>query len=130
MWTRRRFVALACGGLAACGGLVTVAPMGSVARLTFAQFPSLATAGGSAVAQVAGQFPIIVIRTSATAASALSATCTHASCIVGFDGTHVHCNCHDADFDLDGNVLRGPPPVPLPAYAAAVEADAIAVTLI
>jgi cytochrome b6-f complex iron-sulfur subunit len=111
--------------------LTTVAAPGGVATLTFAQFPALASPGGSTVVAVSGRFPIVVARTSATEATALSATCTHQGCIVRFVSASagVHCDCHNADFDLLGNVLRGPPPVPLPTYAAAVTADAIMVAV-
>jgi cytochrome b6-f complex iron-sulfur subunit len=86
--------------------------------------------GGSVVVGVNGFFPIVVIRTSDTDAAALSATCTHAGCILHAQGANdVHCDCHNADFALDGTVLRGPPPVPLPTYAASVDAEGITVQI-
>jgi nitrite reductase/ring-hydroxylating ferredoxin subunit len=116
----------------ACGAaMATVAAPGGVATLAFAQFPALSGVGGSVVVNVSGHFPIVVVRTAATTAAALSATCTHAGCILRFDAAtdDVHCDCHNADFDLAGNVLRGPPPVPLPTYAATVTAEAITVAV-
>jgi Rieske Fe-S protein len=106
-----------------------VSASGGVVTLSFSQFPELATVGGSVVVDVSGAFPIVVVRTGATTAAALSATCTHQGCIVHFVTTSgdVHCDCHNADFDLMGKVLRGPPPVALPTYQATVTSSAITV---
>jgi cytochrome b6-f complex iron-sulfur subunit len=71
------------------------------------------------------------VRTSATEATALSATCTHAGCLVLFESgsSVVRCPCHDARFALDGSVQGGPTVIPLPVYSATVDADGIAVDL-
>ena len=43
--------------------------------------------------------------------SALSATCTHAGCIVNFNAAEQSwdCPCHGGRFDTDGKVITGPP---------------------
>jgi len=43
------------------------------------------------------------------------ATCTHAECEVGYlaDENRIYCGCHKAYYDIDGQVLSGPPPRPL-----------------
>ena len=53
---------------------------------------------------------------------ALSAVCTHAGCLVRWDdeSERIHCPCHDGYFDLQGNVISGPPPSPLKVYRAEV----------
>jgi Rieske Fe-S protein len=120
------------GLLPGCGTSVdgTVTPVNGQARLTFAQFGQLRTVGGSVVVGVSGFSPIIVFRTGDSAAAALSATCTHAGCIMHARGANeIHCDCHNADFALDGTVLHGPPPVPLPTYAATVDADGVSVQI-
>jgi cytochrome b6-f complex iron-sulfur subunit len=136
--SRREFAALALAGagrlLTGCNQIMpdgTVTPAMAQATLTFAQFPSLATAGGSAVVDVTGSFPIVVVRTSDTAATALSATCTHAACLVGYAPAtnDLHCPCHDANFTLDGAVESGPTTIPLPVYRAQVLPDGIVVDL-
>jgi cytochrome b6-f complex iron-sulfur subunit len=101
------------------------------AVLAFAQFPALASPGGSVVVSVPGYFPMVVVRTAADAAVALSATCTHAFCTMSFDSSRnaVHCACHDGNFALDGSVISGPPKVPIPVYAATVAADSITVQI-
>ena len=134
--TRRTFnliVGAAAVELWACGtSRPTLAPNSSnQVTLTYAQFPSLMSTGGSAVVDVQGQFPLAVVRTADATATALSATCTHAGCIVDYDGAAkaLHCPCHNADFDLQGNVLRGPTSIPLPVYKATPAADGIVVDL-
>lgn len=138
--TRREFclVAASCAAAALApgcrGGTAgTVTLVGNDAVLPYARFGALAAAGGSVVVDIAGQFPIVVVRTSESAAVALSATCTHAGCIVGYSAAlkDIHCDCHDADFALDdGRVLGGPTVIPLPTYVATVGADAISVRIL
>ena len=54
---------------------------------------------------------------------ALSNICTHLSCRVTWEeGRQEYaCPCHDAQFDIVGNVLAGPPPRPLDPYETKVE---------
>jgi len=65
-----------------------------------------------------GSEPVIVIRAADDDFRALSATCTHLSCIVGFrkELGLIWCNCHNGQFDLQGRVVGGPPPRPLTPY--------------
>lgn len=136
-FTRREFHAallagagcalLGCGNGATPDGTVT--PMMNQVTLTFSAFSKLRNVGGSALVEVQGSFPILVVRTSATEATALSATCTHAGCLVSLSGGVVHCPCHDANFALDGSVESGPTSIPLPVYRATVGPDAIVVDL-
>ena len=46
---------------------------------------------------------------------ALSATCTHLGCQVRWDAlsTRFRCPCHGGVFDVQGQVVEGPPPRPL-----------------
>lgn len=133
--TRRTFNLVLCGAaaeLVACGSSrPTLQPSGHQVTLTYAQFPALMSPGGSAVVDVQNGSPIAVVRTGDATAVALSATCTHAACLVGYDGAgnRLHCPCHNADFDLTGAVLQGPTTIPLPAYAATPGTDGIVVDL-
>jgi menaquinol-cytochrome c reductase iron-sulfur subunit len=54
---------------------------------------------------------------------ALSNICTHLSCRVTWEDNlkAYPCPCHDAQFDIMGNVLSGPPPRPLDQYETKVE---------
>ena len=133
--SRRVFNLALCGATAqlfACGSsLTTVTPSGNQLTLTYAQFPTLASAGGGVIVDVKGSFPLAVVRTGDATAVALSATCTHAGCIVQYDANRswLHCDCHNADFDLGGAVLRGPTSIPLPVYSATPVGDSIVVDL-
>jgi nitrite reductase/ring-hydroxylating ferredoxin subunit len=136
--SRREFHALALAGAgSALLGCNSAAPDGTLAAamgqvtFLFARFPKLALAGGSAVVEVAGGFPLVVIRVSDAEARALSATCTHAACLVGFApaANDLRCPCHGATFALDGSVQGGPTVIPLPVYAATIGPDGITVDL-
>ena len=53
----------------------------------------------------------------------LSNVCTHLSCRVTWeeDAQEYVCPCHDAQFDINGDVSFGPPPRPLDQYETKVE---------
>ena len=58
----------------------------------------------------------VIVRRDETSLHALSATCTHSEvCLVNWDARRrqLICPCHRGTFDLDGNVVSGPPPRPL-----------------
>ena len=65
-----------------------------------------------------GAEPVILVRTADEKFFAMSATCTHLDCIVGFQKEHnrVWCNCHGGAYDLQGRNVGGPPPKPLTSY--------------
>ncbi len=125
--------ALALGG---CnnGGTVNgnVNPQNGVAQLTFTQYPALMTVGGSAVVSTPTA-TILVVRTGTTTATALSAICTHAGCVVTFDGATanppIFCGCHGSSFGMNGAVESGPARSPLRSYTATVDAMGVNVTV-
>lgn len=53
----------------------------------------------------------------------LSSRCTHLSCRVTWEEAEreYKCPCHDARFDINGEVLYGPPPHPLDIYETKIE---------
>ena len=73
-----------------------------------------------------GSEPVIVVRVSDTDFRAFSAVCTHLACIVEYVKANqvIHCNCHNGQFDLHGQVVGGPPPKPLPPFNVHLVADA------
>lgn len=65
-----------------------------------------------------GAEPVILVRVADNDFRALSATCTHLDCIVGYqkDKTRIFCNCHGGVYDLNGRNIGGPPPRALTPY--------------
>jgi Rieske Fe-S protein len=74
--------------------------------------------------------PVIIIRKTGTEITALSAECTHLSCIVGYrkGNNDLYCSCHGGRFGLDGEVLGGPPKKPLKKYKVEIKNNKILVT--
>ena len=118
--------------LVACGGSADMTPAGFQVVVPFARFAALQSVGGSVVTEVDNQGKtvlLVVIRTGATTAAALSASCTHMGCAVAYKNGGLACNCHGSTFTLAGAVQQGPATAPLAVYRAAVGADGITVTL-
>lgn len=70
---------------------------------------------------------IIIVRTGKKVV-ALSAICTHMGCMVTYDKDgFILCPCHAGKFDLNGNVISGPPPRPLNEYPVRVVQNKIVV---
>jgi Rieske Fe-S protein len=67
-----------------------------------------------------GRIPAILIRTPEPASELriFVANCTHLDCTVGYEAetNRIVCECHMGYFDIDGNVLDGPPPRPLKPF--------------
>lgn len=60
----------------------------------------------------------IVLVNSGSGFVALSTTCTHLGCTAYWepDKSHFFCPCHNGFFDVNGNVVSGPPPRPLEKF--------------
>ncbi len=65
-----------------------------------------------------GSQPVIVVRVAESDFRAFSGVCTHLACIVEYrKAPHViWCNCHNGQYNLQGQVVGGPPPKPLMPY--------------
>jgi len=70
---------------------------------------------------LAGQEMVLV--NSGKGLKAISTNCTHLGCKAYWepDNSRFFCPCHDGIFDLDGNVVSGPPPRPLDSYDVEVD---------
>jgi Rieske Fe-S protein len=68
-------------------------------------------------------FGVYVIRHEDGSVLALSNKCTHLSCRVNWkqDVTAYTCPCHDAYFDINGGIIKGPQPRALDTYETKVE---------
>ena len=77
-----------------------------------------------------GSRPAILIRLPNGEYRAFSAVCTHLQCTVQYreDFKLIWCACHNAKFDLNGNIVSGPPPRPLEAYDVFISGDDIIVS--
>jgi cytochrome b6-f complex iron-sulfur subunit len=76
---------------------------------------------------VLNDLPIVVINRPQKGYVALSRVCTHLGCLVEYqkETNQLLCPCHAGRFDLDGNVLSGPPPQPLIKVALKVDGDSL-----
>jgi Rieske Fe-S protein len=81
--------------------------------------PSSFTEGSPALIDGASAF---IVRDS-NGLYALSSICTHQGCQVSPNGSDFLCPCHQSEFDLNGNVVRGPARSPLVHYALCIESD-------
>ena len=74
-----------------------------------------------------GMDPVIVVRVGEQEFRAFAATCTHLDCIVEYraDRKLLWCNCHNGQYDLQGQVVGGPPPRPLASYATHIVDDVV-----
>jgi cytochrome b6-f complex iron-sulfur subunit len=73
--------------------------------------------------------PAVIINRPDKGFIALSRVCTHLGCLVEYDRgkQRLICPCHAGNFDLEGNVLSGPPPKPLPAIPLRIEGENIVI---
>ena len=70
---------------------------------------------------IIGGSAVLVLRTP-NDVKAYSAICTHLGCIVEWQDSkrEIFCPCHAGVFNVDGQVVSGPPPRPLPSYKTRV----------
>ncbi|HBH96679.1 MAG TPA: plastoquinol--plastocyanin reductase [Candidatus Omnitrophica bacterium] len=77
-----------------------------------------------------GTRPGLLIHTSQGRLKAFSAVCTHLNCTVQYDQHDevIWCACHNGKFDLNGQVISGPPPRPLESYQVNLRGEEIVVS--
>lgn len=71
--------------------------------------------------------PAVIINRPDKGYFAFSRTCTHLGCLVEYSKNNLKfiCPCHAGIYDLDGNVVSGPPPKPLTAIPLKIEGETI-----
>jgi len=86
-------------------------------------------APGEAKTFAFGKRPALMIRAPNGELRAFLAICTHLNCTVGYRPKErdIWCACHRGQFDLDGNVLGGPPPKPLVRFVVEERGDRLVV---
>ena len=123
---RRRFLCGLLGGGATALGAAVATPavcyIGNFRRQPPPRRLELAAADfdlppGSGKIVMYGPIPALLIRTPEPEGKlkAFVATCTHFDCTVSYQAgeKRIFCACHEGYYDLDGQVLAGPPPRPL-----------------
>ncbi len=95
-------------------------PLGKFADFEIGK-PTLATFTRSTAngwEKTVNSYGVFVLRKTETDTLVLSNKCTHLGCHVNWkdDRQEYICPCHDAQFDINGKVLGGPPPRPLDRY--------------
>lgn len=73
--------------------------------------------------QVVDRTVVYVVRTGEQDVRVMQSTCTHLGCRTSYDrqSKRIKCPCHGGVYDIQGNVVEGPPPMPLPRLNARVE---------
>ena len=73
--------------------------------------------------QVVDRTVVYLVRTGEEDVRALQSTCTHLGCRTSYDRKtkRILCPCHGGVFDVNGDVLDGPPPAPLPTLTTRVQ---------
>jgi Rieske Fe-S protein len=68
-------------------------------------------------------YGVYVVRSEGDEVTVLSNVCTHLSCRVNWEDTSqlFVCPCHDAAFDINGEIVHGPQPRPLDEYEYKIE---------
>ena len=69
----------------------------------------------------------VELRRSEAGVEAVSLLCSHMGCPLVRRESDYFCACHEGRFDLEGNVIAGPPPRPLSRIPARIEGDQIVV---
>ncbi len=79
-----------------------------------------------------GSTPGILVNTNEGELHAFVAICTHLTCTVVYeaDSEILFCPCHNGRFDINGNVISGPPPAPLEALEVKIVGEDIIVSRI
>jgi cytochrome b6-f complex iron-sulfur subunit len=97
-------------------------PVESAARFKSLKVPESQVPLGGFKDLLIGGTPAIIVHTKEKGFVALSRVCTHLGCLVKYhpEKQEFICPCHAGTFDLDGNVISGPPPRPLPKYSVKV----------
>ncbi len=107
----------ACNAKAPPTGTATDAPL--QLDLTTIAFRALATVGGTAVTEANSidKTGLLLYRVNETEVVAFSRKCTHNGCTISaFDQGISTCPCHQAQFNLSGEVMSGPAKNPLKQY--------------
>lgn len=73
--------------------------------------------------QVVDRTVVYLMKTGDNQVRAMHSTCTHLGCRTSYDREtrQILCPCHGGVYDLNGQVVAGPPPSPLPELDARIQ---------
>ncbi len=76
-----------------------------------------------------GSLPVLLVRISESEWRAFSAVCSHLNCTVQYKDSsrQIWCACHNGLYNLNGQVVSGPPPKPLEPYDVHVRGEELVV---
>jgi cytochrome b6-f complex iron-sulfur subunit len=71
----------------------------------------------------------VVVVNSNGSYTAVAQSCTHQGCSVAYNksGNDFVCPCHGGTYDINGNVVSGPPPAPLKQYTVTQNGEILTV---
>jgi Rieske Fe-S protein len=92
--------------------------------------PKLKVIGGQITIKLQHE-DVLLIRDSENTVRAFNAHCTHKSCIVKYieKDKRIECPCHGSQYDLKGNVIKGPAPKSLQTHVAELDGNQIIVEI-
>jgi len=84
---------------------------------------------GEAKGFIYDNIPVIVINLPEKGFVAFSKVCTHLGCLVTYEKRRkiLLCPCHAGVYDIEGNVISGPPPKPLQRFPVRVEGENVVI---
>jgi cytochrome b6-f complex iron-sulfur subunit len=124
MMERKDFLKAACG---LCGLAILPTALTSCSKSDNLAVPGgnftvdLGAPGNAALTSDGGSMiinDVLVINTGG-GFTALQSNCTHQGCTVGYNesSNRIVCPCHGGTYDINGNVVSGPPPAALHKYS-------------
>ena len=134
---RKEFLKASCGVcvaligasafLESCKKSNNATPQGPTSNFTIdlsnSSYSSLNAAGGQTSLN-----GVVVARTGSSYI-AVAQSCTHQGCSVSFNGNNQFvCPCHNGVFDINGNVVSGPPPSPIKKYTVSQSGNILTIT--
>ena len=137
---RRRFLGGMLGGGAAALGSGMAVPlacyMGNLREEPPPAFLEIEKADydlppGKAKMLMYGRIHALLIKTPENELKVFVANCTHFGCTVGFqeEENRIFCACHKGYYDLEGQVLSGPPPEPLRRFHWKIQDETLVIAL-
>lgn len=84
---------------------------------------TLRVARPDGASEVVDRRVVYLVRSAGAEPKALDSTCTHLGCRTRFNAEtmHIECPCHGGKYDINGNVVAGPPPSPLRPLQTRIE---------